>query len=410
MVLSKIVPQKKIRILLGVCGGIAAYKSADLVRRLKERDFDVRVIMTESAAEFITPMTLQAVSGYSVHDALFDREAEAAMGHIELAKWADWILIAPATANTIAKLSVGICDDLLSTVVVASSAKCFIAPAMNQQMWASSVTQENISKLVSRDCHVLGPASGEQACGDVGFGRMLEPLEIAEQLVDYQQGQGSNSLPSNGLAGKRVLITAGPTVEAIDPVRFISNHSSGKMGYALAKAAQKQGAHVTLVSGPVNLTTPYAVDKVDVISAQDMLSAVKNRLVGCDIFIGCAAVADYTPVDVATQKIKKNDNDMQLTLKKNADIISWVAAQSKKPFVVGFAAESENLQQFAKSKLERKKLDMICANDISEPSLGFNSDNNRILILDKKGVQLQLPAASKEKIASDIIQQVSDRL
>jgi phosphopantothenoylcysteine decarboxylase/phosphopantothenate--cysteine ligase len=405
--LSNILPQQKIKILLGICGGVAAYKSADLVRRLKEREFDVRVVMTRAASEFITPMTLQAVSGYPVHDALFDREAEAAMGHIELAKWADWIVIAPATANSIAKISAGICDDLLSTVIVASSAKLILAPAMNQQMWANSATQDNVKRLSQRGALFLGPASGEQACGDVGFGRMLEPLDIAEQLVRSRNELNDDSTQDQTLKGKKVLITAGPTVEAIDPVRFISNHSSGKMGFSLARAAQQQGAEVTLISGPVSLSAPNAVAMVDVTSAEQMFEEVRQRVAGFDVFIGCAAVADYTPVEVATQKIKKNDNDMHLVLKKNVDIISWVAAQNNSPFVVGFAAESEKLEQFAESKLKRKKLDMICANDISESTLGFNSDNNRILILHKNGSQKQLETASKESLANDIVYQVS---
>jgi phosphopantothenoylcysteine decarboxylase/phosphopantothenate--cysteine ligase len=390
----------KRNLLLGISGGIAAYKCADLVRRLKERNFDVRVVMTTSAAEFVTPMTLQAVSGNPVHMTLFDPEMEAAMGHIELARWASVILVAPATANTIAKLVHGKADNLLTTVILASKAPMAIAPAMNQQMWANEATQHNMSTLRSRGVEVLGPGVGEQACGDVGAGRMLEPLDIAEQVSLIM----SEDKP---LQGKKLVLTAGPTVEAIDPVRYISNHSSGKMGYALAKAAYKAGAEVTLVSGPVNINTIEGVQLVKITSAKQMLNAVKEAVVGADIFIGCAAVADYSPLDLATQKIKKNDEMMTLKLKRNPDILAWVATQENKPFVVGFAAESQRLREYATKKLNKKKLDLICANDISQEGLGFNSDNNQLLLLDPQGNEKLLKIDSKDKLASQIIDEIS---
>ena len=359
--------------------------------------------MTPSAKEFITPMTLQAVSGYPVHQDLFDPEMEASMGHIELAKWADVILVAPATANTIAKLNHGEGDNLLTTLVLASKARLVIAPAMNQQMWANQATQNNIQDLKLKGAEVLGPDSGEQACGDIGAGRMLEPLDIAQRL-DMMINQPQS------LKNKKVVITAGPTVEAIDPVRYISNHSSGKMGYAIAKAARDAGAKVSLVSGPVNLAAPNGVNVIKVTSANDMYKAVQTEIGDCDIFVGCAAVADYTPVNVACQKIKKNDEIMTLELKRNIDILAWVAAQEKRPFVVGFAAESQKLKEFASKKLEKKKLDMICANDISCSGLGFNSDDNQLLILDSQGNEETLEIAKKEVLAQQIIAQIVKRI
>lgn len=388
------------KLILGICGGIAAYKCADLVRKLKAEGFDVRVVMTPAASEFITPMTLQAVSGYPVHQQTFDQQMEAAMGHIELARWADYILIAPATANIIAKLVHGEADNLLTTLVLASKAKLLIAPAMNQQMWANEVTQKNINDLAERGVTLLGPDIGEQACGDIGAGRMLEPQTIASKV---------NALVSDKkvLQGRHVVLTAGPTVEAIDPVRYISNHSSGKMGYALAKAAQIAGAKVTLISGPVRLSEPHGVEVVHVTSAAEMFAAVKQNFNLSDIFIGCAAVADYTPVEVFCQKIKKNDEQMSLQLKRNPDILAWVAAQPDRPYVVGFAAESQSLRKFARKKLEKKKLDLICANDISCAGLGFNSDNNQLLLIDKSGEETLLDVASKEVLAQQIIKQVA---
>ncbi|MGX5172787.1 bifunctional phosphopantothenoylcysteine decarboxylase/phosphopantothenate--cysteine ligase CoaBC [Aliikangiella sp. IMCC44653] len=393
----------KTKLLLGICGGIAAYKCADLVRRLVERDFDVRVVMTDAAAEFITPMTLQAVSGNPVNQAAFDPDMEAAMGHIELARWADAILIAPATANTLAKLAHGKADNLLTTIVLASSAPLFIAPAMNQQMWSNPQTQANMQQLEHNGHHILGPGEGAQACGDIGLGRMLEPLDIAQRLATIYAAKGS-------LAGKSVLLTAGPTVEAIDPVRFISNHSSGKMGYALAKAAAAAGAKVCLVSGPVNLAIPANVNVIKVTSAMEMLQAVQDNLLGTDVFIGCAAVADYSPVEVCTQKIKKNEDEMILKLKRNPDILAWVSNTENRPFVVGFAAESQNLKTFALGKLNNKKLDMICANNISNTDVGFNSDNNELLLLFKGEEEKRLTIAAKEVLAHSIVDEISKRI
>lgn len=404
------------KILLGITGGIAAYKAADLVRRLKDHSFDVRVVMTESATNFITPMTMQAVSGYPVHQQLFDCQAEAAMGHIELAKWADIILVAPATANSLSKIALGLADDLLSTLILASKAQLFVAPAMNQQMWANKAIVSHVELLKSRNIQLIGPEQGDQACGDVGFGRMSEPLQIVEKLLLWLNKTDplkANGLPEETmakLAGKQVLITAGPTLEAIDPVRFVSNHSSGKMGYALAKAAQSAGAKVTLVSGPVSLCAPDGVKLESVISAAQMLNKVKAHAEHCDVFIGCAAVADYAPVEVAQQKIKKNDEEMQLSLKRNPDILAWVGAQTNRPFVVGFAAESQNLREFARKKLINKKLDLICANDISQKGMGFNSEKNEILILDKNNQEIKLPAANKTDIAVKILQQINKYL
>jgi len=408
--LSELLAKQPLNILLGVTGGIAAYKAADLVRRLKENQFNVRVVMTQGAKSFITPMTMQAVSGNPVHDELFDQQAEAAMGHIELAKWADIILIAPATANIIAKIAAGFSDDLLTTLILASSARLMVVPAMNQQMWANKATKENIERLIQREVLIFGPASGEQACGDVGEGRMLEPLEIVEQLLLSSDSANAESTNEQNLKGRNILITAGPTVEAIDPVRFISNHSSGKMGYALAKAAVLSGANVTLISGPVDLDISDKVNRISVTSASEMLAAVQNELASCDVFIGCAAVADYAPVEFSEHKIKKNNQDMLIALKKTPDIISWVAAQEKRPFVVGFAAESQNLEVFATNKLINKKLDMICANDISDTNLGFNSDDNKILIIGKNGNQLNLPAAPKLKIAKAIMKEIGKNI
>jgi len=413
----------KTNILLGVTGGIAAYKSADLVRRLKDFDFDVRVVMTQSAQEFITPMTMQAVSGHAVHAELFDCESEAAMGHIELAKWADLVLIAPATANCIAKLAHGFADDLLTTIVLATGAPLIIAPAMNQQMWANQAVKDNIDRLKVLGIEILEPASGVQACGDVGQGRMQEPLQIAEQVSQYISKSQSSTLIGDKLTGKKVVITAGPTQEAIDPVRYISNHSSGKMGYALAESAMELGADVILISGPVAISANKKIKLLKVKSAEEMLASVKENINSCDIFIGCAAIADYRPIDIASQKIKKNSEQMQLTLVRNPDILRWVSKNRDKVnkdrknkdskndiFVVGFAAESEKLKEFAMGKLKNKKLDMICANDISLPNLGFNSEKNALLILNKQGDETLLPAMSKKEIAKKVLAEVVNNM
>lgn len=391
-------------ILLGITGGIAAYKAPDLVRRLREQGAEVRVVMTDSAKAFVTPLSLQAVSGFTVSDDLLDPTAEAAMGHIELARWADLILIAPATANTIARIAHGFADDLLSTLVLASKAPLAIAPAMNQQMWAATAVQENIKTLVNRGVQMIGPESGEQACGDVGYGRMSDPTEIVKALIKktpetQQQWQG-----------KTFVITAGPTREAIDPVRYISNHSSGKMGYALAEAAAGAGAQVILVSGPTQLPTPAGVQRVDVETTEEMLLAVQQQLPNCDVFIGCAAVSDYRVAEVASQKIKKEQSDQppQLKLVQNPDILQQVASSKNPPFTVGFAAETEHLKANALRKLERKQLQMIVANDVSQAGLGFNSDRNNAIILSRNSEQ-SLPTMSKQDMAVAIIDAIAKR-
>lgn len=394
------------RILLGISGGIAAYKSADLIRRLKERGADVRVILTEGGSHFITPLTLQALSGNPVSSSLLDPAAEAAMGHIELAKWASSILIAPASADLIARLAHGLANDLLTTCVLASAAPLFIAPAMNQQMYKNSATQRNIATLKERKYHILGPASGEQACGDVGAGRMMEPLELISAL------EQANTSPSAGnWQDKQVLITAGPTREAIDPVRYLSNHSSGKMGFALAAAAAAAGAKVQLIAGPVALATPEGVERIDVQSAQQMHAAVMSHVSSADVFIGCAAVADYRVAEVAEQKMKKTKQDeLQLTLVKNPDIIADVAAlQYQRPFTVGFAAETQDVARYAKDKLSRKKLDLICANDVANPAQGFNSEQNAIVAY-WPGGELSLPLQPKTHLALAILQLIEQRL
>ena len=393
------------KLLLGVSGGIAAYKTPELVRRLKELNFDVRVVLTSSAKNFVAPMSLQAVSGHPVLEELFDSEAEAAMSHIELAKWADVILIAPATANIIAKIAHGIADDLLTTLILASPARLIVAPAMNQQMWANNATKENVSKLLSRGVQLLGPADGEQACGDTGLGRMVDPMFIVKALVNSEQ-----DIKSNLFENKNLLITAGPTLEPIDPVRYISNHSSGKMGFALAEQAALMGANVTLVAGPVNLPSPNNVERVDVVSANDMFLEVKSRLANKDIFIGCAAVADYSPENFTENKIKKNSEELSVKLTKTQDILSWVANQTVRPYVVGFAAESQNVESYAKDKLAKKNLDMICANDISRQDIGFNSDDNQILIITKTGKSKHLSKSNKNEIAKNILVEIKDNI
>ncbi|WP_198783472.1 bifunctional phosphopantothenoylcysteine decarboxylase/phosphopantothenate--cysteine ligase CoaBC [Shewanella putrefaciens] len=386
-------------VLLGIGGGIAAYKSADLVRRLKERGFDVRVVMSQSAQEFITPLTLQALSGHPVASSLLDPAAEAAMGHIELARWADLVIIAPATANLLARINAGMADELITTTCLATEAPIALCPAMNQQMYRNVATQANLTSLASRGYTLWGPASGSQACGEVGPGRMLEPLEIAELASDFFATKEVSAQP---LAGQSVLITAGPTREAIDPVRYISNHSSGKMGFALAKAAAEMGATVTLVSGPVNLATPEGVTRIDVESAQNMLDAVMDNVDKKHIFIGCAAVADYRISDVATCKIKKSAEEMQLALVRNPDILATVASLPNRPFVVGFAAETHNVETYARDKLKRKNLNMIAANDVSVAGLGFNADVNALRVFWPQGSQ-DLPATDKLTLARQLL-------
>lgn len=390
-------------VLLGIGGGIAAYKSADLVRRLKERGFDVRVVMSQSAMEFITPLTLQALSGHPVASSLLDPAAEAAMGHIELARWADLVIIAPATANLLARINAGMADELITTTCLATEAPIALCPAMNQQMYRNAATQANLTSLQGRGYTLWGPASGSQACGEVGPGRMLEPLEIAELASRFFATKDVYAeQETQPLAGQSVLITAGPTREAIDPVRYISNHSSGKMGFALAKAAADMGAAVTLVAGPVNLATPEGVTRINVESAQNMLDAVMDNVDKKDIFIGCAAVADYRVSDIANCKIKKSAEEMQLALVRNPDILATVASLANRPFVVGFAAETHDVETYARDKLKRKNLNMIAANDVSVAGLGFNADANALRVFWPQGSQ-DLPATDKLTLARQLL-------
>lgn len=403
-------------IIVAVTGGIAAYKTPEIVRRLKDYGAQVRVVMTAGAKAFITPLTLQAVSGLPVHEDLLDPAAEAGMGHIELAKWADLIIVAPATASVMANLAQGHADDLLGTLCLATSAPIAIAPAMNQQMWAAVPTQRNLRQLQADGKLIWGPGEGEQACGDVGAGRMLEPSDIVARALTFLALQQSTHL-----RGKRVLITAGPTREALDPVRYISNQSSGKMGFALAEAAVLAGAEVTLVSGPVNLPTPAQVQRINVVSALDMQAAVDECIDQQDIFIGCAAVADYRAANVAEQKIKKQgaaDDNVVLELVKNPDILASVANRNPKPFTCGFAAETQNVADYALAKLERKSLDMIAANDVSQQGQGFNSDDNHIELFwrrrddDDAGelVHRDLGKANKQVLAQRILHAISEQL
>ncbi len=399
------------KILLGISGGIAAYKCAELTRRLTERGAQVHVVMTKAAKEFITPLTMQAVSGNPVSDSLLDPAAEASMGHIELGKWADIVLLAPATADLIARITAGMGNDLLSTVILATNAPVAVAPAMNQQMYTNIATQENIATLTKRGFHIWGPAAGEQACGDVGYGRMLEPMQLVERCESFFQ---SAIKMDKVLDGKSVLITAGPTREAIDPVRFISNHSSGKMGFALAQAASKLGANVTLISGPVALNTPENVRRIDVESAKDMHAEVMGNVGDNHIFIACAAVADYRPGSVSDQKIKKKEDsdEMSLTMIKNPDIVASVAKLEKnRPFTVGFAAETQDVEKYARGKLTKKNLDLICANDVSVEGQGFNSNDNALTLYwhQEEGQQGEqsLPLGSKEALALQIMQKIN---
>ena len=390
-------------ILLGITGGIAAYKSADLTRRLKDAGADVRVAMTRAATEFVTPLTFQALSSNPVHTELLDESAEAGMGHIELARWADAILIAPTSANFIAKLAQGHADDLLSTLCLATEAPLAFAPAMNQAMWKDLATQANCKTLRQRGLFQFGPASGEQACGEVGEGRMMEVPELIEHLANcFEHGE---------LQAVNVIITAGPTYEPIDPVRFISNRSSGKMGYALAEAAREAGASVTLISGPCHLSTPDKVQRIDVETATQMHRAVFDQLPQCDIFIAAAAVADYKPVEANEQKLKKDDASLSLTLERNPDILNDVAHDSHRPFVVGFAAETENLETNALGKLQRKNLDMIAANFVGQSKdtkqdIGFNSEYNALHVFWTDG-STQLETARKNVLARQLIQLIT---
>ena len=389
-------------ILLGVTGGIAAYKSPDLVRRLREHGAEVQVVMTRAAREFVTPTTFQAVSGRAVRSDLWDASAEAAMGHIELARWADAVLIAPASADFLARLAAGLADDLLTTLCLATEAPIAVAPAMNHLMWSNAATRANIATLAGRSVQILGPGVGDQACGESGEGRMLEPLDLAERLQALL-------VPANGaLAGRRVLITAGPTRERIDPVRFISNRSSGKMGFAVAQAAREAGASVVLVSGPVSQPTPVGVRRVDIESASEMLAAVMRELPGTDLFISTAAVADYRPARAAEQKIKKTSDTLELAMERTADVLAAVAARSERPFVVGFAAETESVEQNARTKLLKKNLDMIAANEVGHDK-AFDCEENQLIVL-SRGARHDLARAGKLTLARGFITLIAQEL
>ncbi|MGL5954546.1 MAG: bifunctional phosphopantothenoylcysteine decarboxylase/phosphopantothenate--cysteine ligase CoaBC [Providencia rustigianii] len=390
------------RIVLGISGGIAAYKIPELTRRLRDEGASVRVVMTSAAKAFITPLTLQAVSGHPVSDDLLDPAAEAAMGHIELAKWADIIILAPATADLIARLSSGMANDLLTTVCLASAAPIAVAPAMNQQMYRASVTQENLIRLQQRQFMIWGPDEGSQACGDIGPGRMIAPLEIVRLASNYFRG-------CTDLQGISMMITAGPTREDLDPVRFISNHSSGKMGFAIAQAASARGAKVTLIAGPVSLATPEGVERINVTSALDMYEHVHQSIAQQDIFIGCAAVADYRAKTVAENKIKKQGDEISITLVKNPDIVASVGQlKQNRPYVVGFAAETQNVEEYAQQKRLQKQLDLICANDVSLADNGFNSDNNALHLFDADG-DVRLPHCSKIELSHHLLDEILQR-
>ena len=387
------------KVLLGVTGSIAAYKSPDIVRRLKEQGADVRVVLTTSAEKLVAAAVFQAVSGEPVRGDIWDEQAEAAMGHIELAKWADCILIAPATANLIAQLANGTAENLLTTLVLASEAEVVVAPSMNQAMWNDAATQANCELLRQRNVLFIGPATGEQACGDVGPGRMSEPADIVNRLI---RG-GADGV----LEGLNIVVTAGPTREPIDPVRFVSNRSSGKMGFAVARAASDAGASVTLVAGPVSLSTPSQVERVDVETTQQMVDATLDVIDAADIYIGAAAISDYRPVNPATQKIKKKADTFDLHMSKSPDLLAMIAARSDAPFTVGFAAETENLEEHATDKLERKKLNMIIANLVGT-NICFDSDDNEVVVLWNGGRQ-PYPKLSKTELARRLIDLVASR-
>jgi phosphopantothenoylcysteine decarboxylase/phosphopantothenate--cysteine ligase len=392
-------------IVLGVSGGIAAYKAPDLVRRLRERGAEVQVVMTQGAQQFVTPTTFQAVSGRSVRAELWDPTAEAAMSHIELARWADWVVVAPATADFLARVAAGRADDLLTTVLLATAAPVVVAPAMNSLMWAKPATQANVTALRARGVSVIGPGHGSQACGETGDGRMSEPLEIVEALEDLMTLR--RTVSAAPLVGHKILITAGPTREPIDPVRYITNRSSGKMGFALAEAAQMAGAEVTLVAGPVSLPTPSQVKRIDVQTAEQMHSAVMKAVAGTDIFIGTAAVADYRPCETASRKIKKTGERMSLELERTPDILATVAALPKRPFTVGFAAETHDIETYARDKLQRKGLDLIAANEVGDGK-GFDCDDNALWVLWPEG-NVHLPSASKRELAMRLLALIVER-
>ncbi|EOI5778403.1 bifunctional phosphopantothenoylcysteine decarboxylase/phosphopantothenate--cysteine ligase CoaBC [Cronobacter malonaticus] len=390
------------KIVLGVSGGIAAYKTPELVRRLRERGAEVRVAMTEAAKAFITPLSLQAVSGYPVSDSLLDPAAEAAMGHIELGKWADLVILAPATADLIARVAAGMANDLVTTICLATPSPVAVVPAMNQQMYRNIATQQNIELLASRGLRIWGPDSGSQACGDVGPGRMLDPLEIVELAANH-------FAPVNDLQHLNIMITAGPTRERLDPVRYITNDSSGKMGFAIAAAASARGARVTLVAGPVALPTPPGVERIDVGSALEMEAAVQQRAQQQQIFIGCAAVADYRAETISSEKIKKQGDELTLKMVKNPDIVAGVAALSQnRPYVVGFAAETNNVEEYARQKRLRKNLDLICANDVSQAGHGFNSDTNALHLFWQEGDKV-LPLERKALLGQRLLDEIVTR-
>jgi len=391
----------KTRILLGVTGGIAAYKSPDLVRRLIERGAEVQVVMTASAQRFVSAMSFQAVSGRPTRNDLWDGTAEAAMGHIELARWAQLVLIAPASADFIARLAGGRADDLLSTLCIATEAPIMVAPAMNRVMWANKATQANVGLLVSRGVRILGPAAGNQACGEVGAGRMWEPVKLAESVLEPPANAGL-------LAGLNVVITAGPTRERLDPVRYLTNRSSGKMGFAVAAAAREAGAHVTMVTGPVQLPTPAGVTRINVESARDMFAAVHRHIADADVFIAAAAVADFQPASVAKQKIKKQGAPVSIELEPAPDIVKSVADMAKRPFVVGFAAETNDIEANARSKLKRKKLDMIAANEVGD-GIAFDCEDNALTVL-WPGGKAEVARGPKIDVARELIALIAKRL
>jgi phosphopantothenoylcysteine decarboxylase/phosphopantothenate--cysteine ligase len=391
----------KTRVLLGVTGGIAAYKSPDLVRRLIERGADVQVVMTSAAQKFVSPTSFQAVSGRPTRNDLWDDAAEAAMGHIELARWAQVVMIAPASADFIARLAGGRADDLLATLCLATEAPIVLAPAMNRVMWANKATQANVDILISRGMRILGPGSGNQACGEVGTGRMWEPVKLAESLLEPPANAGI-------LSGLNILITAGPTRERIDPVRYLTNRSSGKMGFAVAAAAHEAGAHVTLVTGPVQLAAPSGITRINVESARDMYAAVHRQVADTDVFIAAAAVADFQPVTVAKQKIKKQGVAVKLELEPAPDIVKSVADMAKRPFVVGFAAETNDVEDNARSKLKRKKLDMIAANQVGE-GIAFDCDDNALTVI-WPGGKVEVPRGPKIEVARQLIALIAQRL
>lgn len=390
------------KIVLGVSGGIAAYKTPDLVRRLRERGAEVRVAMTDAAKAFITPMSLQAVSGYPVSDSLLDPAAEAAMGHIELGKWADLVILAPATADLIARLTTGMANDLVTTICLATPAPVAVVPAMNQQMYRATATQHNLSVLASRGIRLWGPESGSQACGDTGPGRMLDPLTIVDLAAQHFS-------VVNDLQHLNIMITAGPTRERIDPVRYITNDSSGKMGFAIAAAAAARGANVTLVSGPVSLPTPAGVQRVDVTTALEMEAAVMAQATRQHIFIGCAAVADYRATSIAEEKIKKQGDEITIRMVKNPDIVAGVGALTEnRPYVVGFAAETNNMEEYARQKRLSKNLDLICANDVSQADQGFNSDSNTLHLFWQDGDKV-LPREQKSLLGHLLLNEIVTR-